>query len=165
MDYLRLSVDLPSDESKTPKDSPDCIAHFTAGLIDGCDGNDLVNNPHNHKFGGTLTTGFGWVFHFDPLAQQDDEDSCDVSYKLFYDEFEVRGKNWPDAKLGANGEGLKKEIEGCGALTDWGFEWTPNDVKYQWYAHGNLPIGARHCVGDAVTTAGGSSEGSCHGAG
>ena len=140
-------MDFPSDETKTPKDSPNGIGHFNDGLIDGCDGNDPVNNPHNYKFGGTLTTGDGWAFHLDPLAQQIDEDSCDVSYKFLYDNFEVRGKDWPDAKLGANGEGLKKQIGGCGDLTDWGFEWTPNDVKYQWYLYGHLPIETRHCVG------------------
>lgn len=77
----------------------------------------------------------------------------------------MRGKNFPDAKLGANGEGLKEEIAGCGAITDWGFEWTPDDVKYQWYASGNLPIGTKSCMGKAVQSAGGTSDGNCHGAG
>lgn len=31
-------------------------------------------------------------------------------------------------------------------MTDWGFEWTPNDVKYQWYAHGHLPIGVEYAA-------------------
>ena len=101
----------------------------------------------------------------EPLSKQVNEDNCDVSYKFVYDGVEVRGKNWPDAKLGANGEGLKQQLQGCGALTDWGFEWTPNDVKYQWYAHGHLPIGTKNCVGNAVESAGGSSKGNCHGAG
>lgn len=165
VDHLRLSVEFPGDKSKGPHDSPNCKGHLTAGVIDGCDGADTLNNPHNYKFGGTLTTGDGWVFNMEPLSQQVNEDNCDVSYKFAYDGFEVRGKNWPDAKLGANGKGLKKEIEGCGALTDWGFKWTPNDVKYQWYAHGHLPIGTKSCVGRAVQTAGGSSRGNCKGAG
>ena len=107
-------MDFPSNESKTSKDSPNCIGHFTDGLIDGYNCNDPLNNPHDYKFDGTLTTGDGWAFHFDPLAEQDDEDSCDVSYKFLYDTFEVRGKNWPDAKLGANCEGLKKRSKGVG---------------------------------------------------
>lgn len=134
-------------------------------MIDGCDGNDLVNNPHNYKFGSTLTLGNGWVFKMEPLSLQVIEDNCDVSYRFFFDGFEIRGKNWPDAKLGANGEGLANELNGCGILTQWGFEWTPNDVKYQWYAHGHLPIGTKSCVGRAVLSAGGSSAGNCHGAG
>ena len=71
----------------------------------------------------------------------DQEDSCDVSYRLAFDGFRVRGKNWPDAKLGANG------------------------VKYQWYAQGPLPIGTKACVGNAVQSAGGSSKVNCLGPG
>lgn len=90
--------------------------------IDDCDGNDPLNNPHNYKFGGTYTSPEGWEFTVQPTAQKPDENSCDVSYKLILDKFEVRGKNFPDAKLGADGGALKKQIQGCGDLTDWHFE-------------------------------------------
>lgn len=53
----------------------------------------------------------------EPTTKKPDEDSCDVSYRLILDRFEVRGRNFLDVKLGADGGGLKKEIEGCGALT------------------------------------------------
>jgi hypothetical protein len=96
-----------------------------------------------------------------PLSKQVNEVSCDVSYKFWYDAIEIRGKNFPDAKLGADGEGLKKEIGGCGALTEWKFERTPDDCCFQWYAYGQLPIGMKKCVGNAVETAGGSSKGNC----
>ena len=105
------------------------------------------------------------MFELEPTAVKPTEDSCDVSYRVVLDEFEVRGKNFLDAKLGANGEGLKDEIKGCGALTDWHFEWTPHDFKYQWYAKGHLPIGTKSCMGNAVQSAGGKSAGNCHGAG
>jgi len=98
-------------------------------------------------------------------AKKPTENSCDISYKFVLDNFEVRGKNFPDAKLGADGGGLKKQIEGCGALTGWHFDWTPKDVKYQWCASGNLPIGTKSCMGSAVQSAGGTSAGNCHGAG
>lgn len=100
-----------------------------------------------------------------PTAVKPDENSCDVSYKFIFDKLEVRGKNFPDAKLGADGSGLKKQIQGCGLLTDWHFEWTPNNVKYQWYAYGNLLIGTKSCMGRAMMSAGGTSVGNCHGAG
>lgn len=45
-------------------------------------------------------------------------DSCDVTYKFLFNKFEVRGKAWADNQLGSNGDGLKKQIEGCGALTN-----------------------------------------------
>lgn len=134
-------------------------------MIDGCDGGAGPNNPHNYKFGSTLTLASGWVFKMEPLSKQINEINCDVSYKFLYNGFEIRGKNWPDAKLGKNGEGLENELKGCGALTEWGFKWTPDDVKFQWFASGHLPIGTKNCVGDAVRTAGASGEGNCHGAG
>jgi hypothetical protein len=162
---LELSVKKLTDSSGSPKDSPDCVGRFTRAVIDGCDATDTINNPHNYKFGSTLTTSDGWEYSMKPLAKQVNEVSCDVSYKFFLDGFEVRGKNWPDAKLGANGEGLKKELGGCGALTKWNFERTPNDTRFQWYASGQLPVGTKACVGRAVQTAGGSDDGNCHGAG
>ena len=82
-----------------------------------------------------------------PPPPTSDEDNCDVSYRFLYDIVEVRGKGFPDAKLGRNGEGLRHQLQGCGALTDWHFEMTPHDVKYQWYASGKLPIGTRSCAG------------------
>lgn len=153
-----------TDDSEALSTISDCVGQFKL-IIDGCDGNDPLNNPHNYKFGGEYTNNQGWDFKLEPTAKKVDEDSCDVSYKFVLDKFEVRGKNFPDAKLGTDGEGLKHEIEGCGDLTGWHFDWTPNDVKYQWYAHGSLPVGTKSCMGRAVQSAGGSSSGNCHGAG
>jgi hypothetical protein len=95
------------------------------------------------------------------------DNSCDVSYKFLFDQFEIRGKVWEGNELGANGEGLLKQLRGCGDLTEWHFEWTPNDVTYEWYASGHLPIGTKNCVGNAVHTAGGpgADTGNCSGAG
>lgn len=162
---LSLSVRSLSDDSKGPRDAPDCAARFRDAVIDGCDGNDAVNNPHNYKFGSTYTSADGWEYTMTPLSKQVNEVSCDVSYKFFFDSFEVRGKNLPSAKFGADGEGLKNELNGCGAITKWNFEWTPDDVKFQWYASGQLPIGTKGCVGRALVSAGGADDGNCHGAG
>jgi hypothetical protein len=151
---LELSVKKPGDDKKGPKDSPDCAARFQNAVIDGCDGGDPLNNPHNYKFGSTLTTGDGWEYKMTPLAKQVNEIGCDVSYKFFFDAVEVRGKNLPDAKLGANGEGLHDQLSGCGDLTKWKFERTPDDCCFQWFASGQLPIGKKACVGRAVESAG-----------
>ncbi|KAK6844306.1 hypothetical protein PG995_014416 [Apiospora arundinis] len=163
---LELSVGREgSSDNKSPKDAPDCENRFTRAVIDGCDGDDKTNNPHNYKFGATLTAGDGWTYTLTPLSKQVNEVSCDVSYKFLWDALEIRGKNLPDAKLGAEGEGLKKELSGCGALTEWKFERTPQDAKFQWYAAGRLPIGTKACVGRALVSAGGADAGNCHGAG
>ena len=94
-------------------------------------------------------------------------DTCDVSYRFLYDVVEVRGKSWTTAELGTNGENLKTQLAGCGDLTDWNFELTPNDCCMDWYASARLPIGVRACVGRAVVTAGGpnANVGNCNGAG
>ena len=162
---LELSVKNLNDATKSPQDAPDCAARFRDAVIDGCDGGDPVNNPHNYKFGSTFTSGDGWEYKMTPLSKQINEVNCDVSYKFFFDSFEIRGKNFPDAKLGADGEGLRSEVAGCGAITKWQFERTPDDCCFQWYASGQLPIGTKGCVGRAVESAGGSSQGNCHGPG
>lgn len=162
---LELSVKKLNDDTQGPNNSADCIDRFQNVVIDGCDGDDPINNPHNYKFGSTLTTVDSWEYKMTPLSKQVNEVNCDVTYKFFFDGFEVRGKNWADAKLGANGEGLREQLSGCGALTEWKFERTPDDCCFQWYASGQLPIGTKDCVGRAVQSAGGSNEGNCHGAG
>ncbi|KAI5362520.1 Putative metallopeptidase, catalytic domain superfamily [Septoria linicola] len=138
------------DTKRGPKDARDCLDRFQDAVIDGCDGHDPLNNPHNYKFGSTLTTSDGWELKMTPLSKQVNE---------------VRGKNWPDAELGANGEGLREELSGCGALTKWKFERTPDDCCFHWYASGQLPALTKNCIGRAVMSAGGSGKGNCHGAG
>ncbi|OIW28741.1 hypothetical protein CONLIGDRAFT_617692 [Coniochaeta ligniaria NRRL 30616] len=162
---LELSVRKLDDDSKSPAAAPDCVGRYQRAVLDGCDGNDPINNPHNYKFGSVFTSADGWEYTMTPLSKQVNEINCDVSYKFFFDSFEIRGKNLPDAKFGANGEGLKAQVSGCGSITKWNFEWTPNDVKFQWYASGQLPIGTKNCVGDALMSAGGSGEGNYHGPG
>ncbi len=90
-------------------------------------------------------------------------DSCDVSYKFMFDSFEVRGKNFDSAKFGQDGSGLYDQISGCGKITKWHFEQTPNDPQFAWFASGELPIGVKGCVGRAVVSGGGLNDGNCHG--
>ncbi|KAM0715712.1 hypothetical protein Q7P37_009212 [Cladosporium fusiforme] len=162
VDELELSVkNLDGSEGGSPEDAPDCVGRFTNAVIDGCDSGDSVNNPHNYKFGSTLTTTDNWEYTMTPWSKQVNEVNCDVTYKFWYDHVEIRGKNFPDAKLGADGEGLKHEISGCGAVSKWNFERTPDDCCFQWYASAQLPIGTKSCAGRAVESAGGSGKGNC----
>lgn len=94
-----------------------------------------------------------------------DADSCDVSYKFFFDEFQIRGKNFDASKIDTDGSGLEKQIKGCGDLTKWNFQMTPKDPAYQWHASGRLPIGVKDCVGRAVISGGGATIADCHGPG
>ncbi len=100
-----------------------------------------------------------------PTSAGPDADSCDVSYKFVLDSFKIRGENFDASKFGTDGSGLETQIKGCGALTKWKFQMTPSDPTYQWYASGQLPIGVKNCVGNAVISAGGSTKGNCHGSG
>lgn len=92
-------------------------------------------------------------------------DICGTWYKVVLDYFEVRGKDFDPTKFGTDGSGLKQQIQGCGALTQWHFEYTPNDPRFAWFAHGNLPMGTKGCVGRAVVSAGGESADGCKGSG
>jgi hypothetical protein len=94
-----------------------------------------------------------------------EEDSCDVSYQFFDDFFEVRGKDTGDNDLGDNGTNLQNAIAGCGDITSWYFITTPDDVTYQWYASGKLPIGTKSCVGSKLQSFGLPSAGNCIGSG
>jgi hypothetical protein len=62
---------------------------------------------------------------------------------------------------------LQSHIQHCGDVTNWNFQWTPNDANYDWYASGRLPIGTKSCVGSAVVDVGGpnSNAANCVGAG
>lgn len=163
VNYLRLSVEYPPESSQAPVDDPDCVGRFKNAVLDGCDGDDSINNPHNYKFGSTLKAADGKVYKMEPLSQQVNQVSCDISHRVVFNGFEIRGKNLPDAKFGASGEGLLQQLRGCGAVTKWHFERTPKHETYQWFASGQLPIGTKDCVGRALKSAGGSGIGNCHG--
>ncbi|PQE16441.1 esterase family protein [Rutstroemia sp. NJR-2017a BVV2] len=114
---LKMSIRMLQDDKKGSTNAPECVGRFTNIVIDGCDGNDSINNPHNYKFGSTYTSPDGWEYAMQPLSKQVKEISCDVAYKFALDYFEIRGKNLPDTKFGAIGGGLKTQLSGCGAIT------------------------------------------------
>jgi hypothetical protein len=159
---LRFSITAPSS-SKGVKDAPRCQSKFVDGLINGCNGNDPVSNFDNRKYGGVLTTSEGWIFNFTALSNNTaaEGNTCDFSYQIVDDYFEIRGKYWPDAKLGQEGEGLYTQVKGCGVVKEWEFVATPSDCCYQWYAHFKLPILTQFCVVRAIKSAGGVSAGNC----
>ncbi|KAL8855379.1 MAG: hypothetical protein Q9178_007976 [Gyalolechia marmorata] len=156
----KMRLHLNNDTSKTIADPRDCVGVFHKQLIDGCD-SEPTDDPDNYKFGGTYYARNGWRFEFDALATQVNTMDCDVSYRVVLNKFELRGKDLPDSKLGKGGEGLQDKVKGCGAITKWHFEWTPDDWVYEWYASGQLPIGTKACAGRALVSAGGSGNGGC----
>ena len=108
--------------------------------------------------------------------------ACDFSYKVrcsrfcparlllmmcqvVMDSFVMRRKNFNREKMKPDGSGLKKQVQGCGALSAWSFKMTPQDPQYQWMATGNLPVGTESCMGSALQLAGGSSAGNFMGQG
>jgi hypothetical protein len=161
---MRFSVNPPSGSNEGLANSPDCLSKFVDGLINGCDGND-PNNPYNSKYGGNLTTSDGWVFELTPLKNQGLGDTCNTDYEFSVDYFSIRGNNFDPTKLGANGEGLKKQIEGCSnPIVRWTWNLTPSDCCYQWQATGKLRVGVKGCLGRAIVSAGGNNN-QCAGSG
>ncbi len=94
------------------------------------------------------------------------KDLCGDWYKVLFDHFEIYGEHFNITKFGTDGSGLKKQIKGCGDLTEWSYKTLTDDPSgYQWKATGNLPIGTKACVGRAIISAGGTSKSGCTGAG
>jgi hypothetical protein len=46
------------------------------------------------------TASDGWFYIMEPKVVHINDDTGDLTYKFFFDEFEARGINFPDAKLG-----------------------------------------------------------------
>lgn len=160
---MQLSVTAPPGSNKGVADSPNCVSKFVNGLINGCDGND-PNNPYNSKYGGNITTSDGWLFSFTPLAGQSKADTCNTQYEVVLDQFTIRGINFDAQKLGADGSGLQKQIEGCSPIKNWHWQLTANDCCFQWLARGTVAIGQKGCLGRAIVSAGGSNS-QCAGSG
>lgn len=91
--------------------------------------------------------------------------SCKVSYDVLIDSFDIKGVDFDSAKLGTNGSGLKTQIGGYGALTEWSFDDELDDPVYSWEVTGRLRIGNKACVQRAITSAGGPTGVSCGGSG
>jgi hypothetical protein len=160
---LELEVKNWNSESnkQSPNEAPDCIDRFKNAVIDGCDGNDMLNNPYNYKFGAILRTTDGWQYKMTPWSKQINDVKCDASYKTGHNYIEIRGKNFPSAQMGANGEGLRDKLSECTPMWNFHFEQTPDNSKFQWYASCNVDFFLKKCVGGAIQSAGGSSNGGC----
>ncbi|PQE23744.1 SGNH hydrolase-type esterase domain protein [Rutstroemia sp. NJR-2017a BBW] len=78
---LKMSITKPQDDKKGPTDAPERVGRFTNIVIDACDGNYPVNNPHDYKFGSTYTSPDGCEYTMQPLSKQVNEVSYGVAYK------------------------------------------------------------------------------------
>ncbi|KAL9634583.1 MAG: hypothetical protein Q9164_004009 [Protoblastenia rupestris] len=96
-----------------------------------------------------------------PLPPPAPDNICGSWYKVVLDYFEMKGKDFDRVKMGVDGEGLKKELQGCGKLTKWHWEYTPDDPNFEWFAKGPLPVGTKTCVERAVVSAGGEGPDGC----
>lgn len=90
------------------------------------------------------------------------KDECKVHYKFLWDSFNITGVDFDSNKFNG-GDGLKKQILGCGALSDWKFTFDVDDPVYIWQATGRLPIGVQGCVEQAITSSGGPTVDQCGG--
>ncbi|KAK9791978.1 hypothetical protein SCARD494_07385 [Seiridium cardinale] len=123
--------------------------------------------PHNYKFGSTLTTRDGWEYVMAPRSKQMDEVSCDESYRSFFDSFEIRGKNLPAAKFGAapTARALRAKLVAVEPSPVGALSGCPTMSNCSGCAAGQLPTGAKSCIGSALQSSGSSGPGSCTDAG
>lgn len=73
---------------------------------------------------------------------------------LLWERFDVEGQELDDNITGADGEALKHTLGHCGAITAWKFRWMDGEGEHaekRWYAHGNMPLGVKHCLGKTLS--------------
>lgn len=102
--------------------------------------------PHipsmNWKYGGQMSDNNQVTYAINPttlrpLAPDSPQAKCTFQLSWFRDIFTVTGGGFADSD---NGNELHKQLSGCGALTEWTFNYfTSPDGSYEWKASGNLP--------------------------
>ncbi|OIW31241.1 hypothetical protein CONLIGDRAFT_643245 [Coniochaeta ligniaria NRRL 30616] len=78
--------------------------------------------------------------------------------------YEIRGKNFAQGPLGANGEHLKEKIDACGLPSgcDFSFLLTPDNPDFDWVVTGCMPLtGKPSCIGNAIMAVGGTTRDQC----
>ncbi|KAI1171749.1 hypothetical protein F4777DRAFT_593495 [Nemania sp. FL0916] len=170
LDEVDISVDWPPGV-KIPFNEAECNKRLKA-TSDDCDGNDPAN-PMNWKGGGTTTVTstspkLQVLYHITPkhLRQplpNKPGGSCDVSYKVFFDEFWIWGNGYAGSEFGQEKDGLLQQIKGCDGLTGWNFQYGLGDDGREWSANGHLLIGKAACIGHAIESAGGPKDVDCSG--
>ena len=170
-DYMTLTTAWPQGPRNFQIFEDECIFYMNS-IMNGCDVPGDVDNPMNWKHGGTIKDNNGVFYMIAPNTQNRPPappkpvGSCTTKYKGLYTRFEVYGGGWADSAFGSEPNGLHTQIGGCGSITKWKFEYyaSPAPDNTEWHAWGNLPILTSWCVGRAIATSGGFTDG-CYGNG
>jgi len=121
----------------------------------------------NWKGGGTISVDKA-TYHINPTALRQPlpntpGGSCDVQYKIIFDEFWIWGNGYASSDYGQREGGLLQQIKGCDGLSNWSFNYGLGSDGREWSAHGKLLIGKAGCVGRAIESAGGPKGVDCSG--
>ncbi|KAK8057511.1 hypothetical protein PG996_011448 [Apiospora saccharicola] len=97
-----------------------------------------------------------------PDTKRKSRTSCvDVEPTIhFRDSYTVYGSDYHDDMVGKWGEHLRNQLKGCGATSDWHFEYDQTDAfqkHWDWKSWWNLPIGQHDCVQKAINAVGGDN--------
>ena len=169
-DHVTLTTTWPPGPLNFQIFSDECN-YYMSTIMNGCDVPSAGSNPLNWKHGGNMNDHNGVSYTITPNANRAPPPNkplgnCASHYKFLWATFDVYGCGWADSDFGQDPGGVLAQLKGCGAVTNWGFEYydTPASDGTEWHASGRLPIGTRRCVSRAVTSSGGFSAG-CGGSG
>ena len=169
-DHVTITTKWPTGPLNYQVFAEECNYNLNT-IMNGCDAPNGNSNPMNWKHGGSMNDYNDVAYTIAPNANRAPPPDkplgyCQSWYKGILASFDVYGGGWADSDWGQSPGGVLDQIRGCGAVTGWRFEYydTPASEGYEWHAWGNLPIGTRRCLGDAVPSSGGFSGG-CGGTG
>ncbi|KAB5531313.1 hypothetical protein GE09DRAFT_1251915 [Coniochaeta sp. 2T2.1] len=159
---VQISIEYNSNEPRT-KDL--CIRYLLGELVDAC--YHPADNPANYKAGGTAILG-DVTFKIEPQANRQDtrpgvDMGCSSAYKGFYNEYWVWGHGFASDDWGEN---LENQLKGCALFPNtWGFGYGLGDNGREWSVHFKTGVFQKHCVGNALHTAGAPADKWCSGSG
>ncbi|KAK8108817.1 hypothetical protein PG984_014618 [Apiospora sp. TS-2023a] len=76
----------------------------------------------------------------------------------FWQEYQIFGSHYHDDLVGKWGEHLRNQLKGCGATSNWHFEYKQSDGKkeWEWKSWFSLPINTVGCVESKINIIGGN---------
>ena len=167
-DHLTLTTTWPPGPRNFEVFEDECN-YYLKTVMNSCDIPSPASNPLNWKHGGSIADHNNVLYTISPIpdrapAPDKPVGNCWSWWKGIFASFDVYGGGFASGDFGQSS--VLTQLRGCGALTNWGFEYyqTAAADGTEWHAWGRLPIGTRACVGRAVESAGGYS-GWCSGNG
>ncbi|KAF2113969.1 SGNH hydrolase-type esterase domain-containing protein [Lophiotrema nucula] len=163
-DHVVITIDWPPGPYNYEIFEEEC-SYYMAVLTNGCS-LPGPNNLMNWKHGGSISDNNGIKYTLEPNADRplplsEPRGSCHVERHGIFFEWDIFGAGFATNDWGQSKGGLRDQIQGCGILSDWKFEYydTLQTNGAEWHASGKLRVGMKaYCIGRAIESAGGFQQ-------